>query len=327
MREEPTHTTNTAPSSIHLILNPTAGGGKTGKHRDRIISEIKRCFNGEITLWITRKPLDAVKYAGKAVEAGAELIIAAGGDGTIQETANGMLSSKTGFKSSCDLGIINTGTSNGLAQGLEIPKLLDRQLDLIQSRNVRTIDLARVKFKRKDGSDEIRLFVNECQVGIGGAVVEGVQTQHKKLGGFLGFGIVALRELFRYRNHLTGITIDDQAPIERSSLGIVVGNGPYCGGGMKLAADADLSDGLLDVLIIHELSVFKRLVSFPKIYQGKHLQLNCCSYLRGKRISITSPHPLPVAADGEMLGVTPIEIEILPGRLRILCQASLPFMY
>lgn len=304
-------------SDIHLILNPAAGGGKTGKHRDRIIHQIGQCFNGRISTWITQKPRDAKEFARQAIHKGAELIIVAGGDGTIQETVNGIFANNQATEASCYLGIINTGTSNGLAQGLGLPRSLDQQLDLIQKRKTVEIDIGKVVFSLKDGSKEERLFVNECQISIGGAVVEGVQMQHKKLGGFLGFGIVALRELFRYKNRMTSITVDDEPVIERSSLGIVAGNGPFCGGGMKLAADADFSDGLLDVLVIHELPVLKRLLAFPKIYQGKHLQLDCCSYLRGKRISITSPFKLPVAADGEMLGVTPVEIEILPARLRV----------
>ena len=317
MPDNPIPSDSKSQPDIHLILNPAAGGGKTGKYRDRIIHETGRRFGNKITVWITRKPLDAIEFARQAIDKGAQLIIVAGGDGTIQETVNGIFADNHAAEISCELGIINTGTSNGLAQGLGLPKSLDRQLDLIQERKINEIDIGRIKYGHKDGSYDQRLFVNECQVGIGGAVVEGVQMQHKRLGGFLGFGVVAVKELLRYKNRMTSITVEDEPAIERSSLGIVVCNGPFCGGGMKLAADADLCDGLLDVLIIHELSVMKRLLAFPKIYQGKHLQLDCCSYFRVKRISIVSPYQLPVAADGEMLGVTPVEIDLLPVKLRV----------
>ena len=118
-------------SAIHIILNPVAGGGQTGRLIPKLIPEMKRRFNTNYYLHITRAPDEATNIARKSIQAGARLIIAVGGDGTVQETVNGFFKERKLLNPECELGILNYGTGKGLTQSLNLPTLLEEQMDSI----------------------------------------------------------------------------------------------------------------------------------------------------------------------------------------------------
>jgi diacylglycerol kinase family enzyme len=177
--------------------------------------------------------------------------------------------------------------------------------------------VGRIIYNNSYHKKEERIFVSECQAGIGGAVVDGVQSAHKRLGGTLAFGSVALKKLFRYEGQNIYLQFDEDKKTNNKLIGIVIGNGVYCGGGMKLTPAAQLNDGLLDVLTIHDMSTMKRLLNFPKIYWGTHVDSPYFDIHRSRRIVIDSEEPMPLAADGEMLGTTSCEIKVLPAALKV----------
>ncbi len=302
---------------IHVIINPESAGGKTGKIQRQILNTLERKIGKRYSLFVTRKPLDASFSAKKAIRAGSELIIAVGGDGTIQETVNGFFSNGYPSSPACQLGIIDSGTGSGFAQSLGLPPTIDEQLELILSGRTRLMDVGRAVYSDKSGRPRERFFVNECQAGIGGEIVRNVSSKKKKLGGQLSFGLSSLSAAFRYTSPSMTVLIDRNRTITERFISIVMANGNFMAGGMKLAPKAKVDDGLFDILLIHEQSIPQRLWNFPKIYNGTHIDSSKFSSYRGKRIFLTSSEHVLFEADGELLGWLPCMVEILPSALPV----------
>jgi len=161
------------------------------------------------------------------------------------------------------------------------------------------------------------MFLNECQQGIAAVVVQRFQSHHKWLGGFLGFGLTAVTTAASHRAQVMTVEIDGKHAVTDALLGAVVSNGGYAGGGMNFAPGAQVNDGLFDVILIHKQSIPSRLVNFPRIYFGTHINLSWVSHFRGQHISISSDERVPVESDGEFLGFLPCTIDILPRSLQL----------
>jgi diacylglycerol kinase (ATP) len=302
----------------HVIINPFSAGGKTKKRLNYILNLLESYCGKKYSVYITQKPLEATFSAQKAILKGCELIISIGGDGTIQETVNGFFSHGRLINPACQLGIINCGTGQGFAQSLNLPSTIDQQFEVIFDGLSHPIDIGRIVFSDENEETMERFFVNECQAGIGGYVVKKIMSHHKKLGGFIAFGIVTLSTAFRYPNQIMTIVIDGIYKVTNRFIGIMVSNGRYTGGGMNLTPSAKVNDSLLDILLIHEQSFFQRLWNFPKIYTGSHIVTQTFSYFQGKSISLTSRENISVEADGELLGFLPCKIEIMPSALHVM---------
>ena len=307
-------------TQVHVILNPTAGGGRAAKLSPRLLPGIVERFGDNYTLDVTGRAGDATASARRAIEAGATLVIAVGGDGTIHETVNGFFKDREMLNPACELGIVDCGSGSGLAQSLGLPSSLEQQLDLIARQDSCAIDLGRVVVHSVDGGKVERIFASECQVGIGGAVVAEVGSMHKLLGGTLAYGLGSIKQAFRCKGQPMTVELGDNEKVSRGLLGLSIGNGNSIAGGMKLTPAAQLNDGLFDVLLMHDMSIPARLWNFVKIYRGTHIYSPHVSIFRSGRIAIESESPAPVSADGELLGVTPCQFELLPAALKVKCR-------
>ena len=301
----------------HVILNPASAGGKTGVEQPHVMKALERSLGKNYSLCVTRRPLEATSSTRDAITNGCELIVAVGGDGTIQEVVNGFFSEGQLLNSSCQLAIICSGTGRGFAQSLGLPDKLDEQVEIVTDGETHSVDVGKVSFRRADGKTVERFFVNECQAGIGGIVVKGVGTSYKRLGGLAGFGLVTLSTALHHRAQSIEVAIGEGLKIERPLLGVVIANGVYAGGGMCLAPHARIDDGLLDLVMIQDQSLIQRLTNFSRIYSGRHIDSPFFSYYQGKRFRISSPEDVNLEADGELLGSLPCTVEILPRVLKI----------
>lgn len=301
----------------HLIINPSSAAGKTEKRQSQILAALQRHLGQTNSLCLTSRPGEATESAREAILAGSDLIIAVGGDGTIQETVNGFFSQGKLLRPGCQLGIINSGTGGGFVQSLGLPPDIESQCRVIGEGRTRLIDVGRAVFSDGKGAGLERLFINECQAGIGGEVVKKVRGGYKKLGGLLGFGLSTLAVALNYPNRKMTISIDDGPEVSGRFIGIVAANGNAMAGGMRLAPRAQLEDGLLDILFIHGQTLPERLWNFPKIYSGSHLTSLKFSYFQGKSIRLTSEEEVTFEADGELCGHLPCRIDILPSALRV----------
>jgi YegS/Rv2252/BmrU family lipid kinase len=302
---------------IRVILNPASSAGKTGRRQDEIVAALVRHLGRGFSLLVTKKPNEATLFARQAALERAELVVAVGGDGTIQEVVNGLMETGRPLAPGLQLGLVNTGTGHGFAQSVGLPAGLDAQCAGIAAGTCRLIDIGRAVYANGGGRRVERCFVNECQAGIGGRVVEKVQTGYKKLGGFLGFGLATLSTALSYPNRALRFSIDDGPEQSGTFIGIVAANGHVMAGGMKLAPAALVTDGRLDILFMHGQTLFERLKNFPKIYSGRHLDSPRFTYLRAKSISLASEEPVAFEADGEPFGRLPCRIEVLPAVLAL----------
>lgn len=303
-----------------IIINPTAGRGYAARIRHRLLSAINEKFRGDYSLSITSKHGDAVIAARDAVESGTSCIIIVGGDGTVNEVINGIMESGRPLKHDFALGLVNCGTGGGLAQTLRLPASPEKQLDIICRQSSIAIDLGLIQFHDSKGTENNRYFVSECQIGIGGVVVAGVKSIHKYFGGTLAFGSVALMTALSLKAPEITMQIDSNTGVTDKLIGVVIGNGVYCGGGMKLTPFAEPNDGKLDVLRIHDMPILTRVWNFPKIYTGKHINSSHFSTSQGEKIIVDANEAVLIEADGELLGSVPCEIEVIPSALHIKCD-------
>jgi diacylglycerol kinase (ATP) len=302
---------------IHVIFNPASSAGRTGRRRAEILAALERNLGPGFSLLVTERPNDATVSARQAALRRAALVVAVGGDGTVQEVVNGLMEAGEPLNPSLQLGLVSTGTGHGFAQSLGLPADLEAQCAAIASGPCRRIDIGRAVYADGDGRRLERCFVNECQAGIGGRVVEKVRTGLKKLGGSLAFGLATLTTALSYPNRPFRFSVDDGPGQFGTFLGIVAANGPVMAGGMKLAPAATVTDGRLDILFMHGQTLSERLRNFPKIYSGRHLESPRFTYLRARTIALASAEPVSFEADGEPFGLLPCRIEVLPGALAL----------
>ncbi len=305
----------TSDQKIHIVHNPLSGPFLCNKSRSNKKTSFTKYLRIECPFHIIQHPGDATKIVREAISSGAKLIVASGGDGTINDVVNGFFRERKLISQNCILGIINRGTGQGVAQSLRLPSTLKRQFQLLQSEAIRPIDIGIVTFRNKIGQQEQRLFVNNCQIGIGSDVVSNVSHQHKKFIGKSAFGLVAFLKLFSVQPQRITTSIDGRKPFSGNTIGIVIANGDRTGGGMKLVPKAISDDGLLDILFIDEMTLFNRILNMFRIYTGKHLKSKYFHLYRGRTFKFSAQRLTKITADGEMLGYLPAEIEILSEKL------------
>jgi diacylglycerol kinase (ATP) len=304
-------------AKIDVILNPASSGGRTGQKRPQILAALERHLGRAYALHVTQRPLEATALARETILAGSGLVIAVGGDGTIQEVVNGFFAGGLPLNPDCRLGIINAGTGRGFAQSLGLPDDLEGQCAGIAGGSTRPIDIGRAVFSDENGSPAERYFVNECQAGIGGEVVKKVHAGRKRLGGTLAFGLATLAAAWTYPNRTMTVAVDGAPPTTGKFIAVICANGSYMAGGMRLAPEAKVEDGFLDVLFMHEQTRSERLRNFPKIYSGSHIGSPKFSCFRGRSLSLSSEETVAFEADGELLGRLPCRVEVLPSVLRV----------
>lgn len=307
--------------NVHIVINPASAGGRTGERRYKILNEAEKYFGKNYSLWITKNPLDAEHYAHYIIDNDSDLIIVIGGDGTVQESVNGMLAAANYETSSCKLGIISSGTGQGFAQSLSLPSSIKDQIEIINNGVSKKIDVGKISFYQ-DGRACFRFFVNEFQIGIGGAVVRNVNKDQKRAGGLLAFGLGTLTTAMKYPNQKLSLIINNGSKIIDEFTGVVVANGGYTGGGMNLTPLSNLNDGFLDLLLIKKQSKLQRLISFSKIYSGRHINSPLFDYGFVKQIKIESDKEVPVEADGEIWGTLPCEVEVVHSAISVCVPKS-----
>lgn len=304
-------------SNIQIVVNPVAGNGKAARVAQTLLQKINDFSAAYFNITFTKEKNDAIFITRKAIAEGASMIIAVGGDGTINEVVNGFFSESNPINPNCVLGILNCGTGGGYARTIIGTRSLRQQIELLFQPGSSALDLGSIHYQDDTGKKVSRLFVNECQTGIGSKVASSVGKGSKIFGGKIAFGLNAAFQAIILKPQLLKVRYDNEPFQEFSLLGLVIGNGPECAGGMKLTPEAKLNDGLFDVLSIYDMNIYKRLISFSKVYSGTHILAPDCSVKRCKKLKILSDSEVSLEADGEVLGNSPFDIEILPGAIRV----------
>lgn len=305
-------------SKIQIIANPTARSGKARSLAERTLQWLHQQTDRTVNLEFTKGIHDAVRITRESIINGADMIVCVGGDGTLNEVANGFFIEGKSINPNCELGVINAGTGGGYARGLGIPASFEAQLELLLQPTSIFADVGRISYSDMHGQRVERLFLNECQVGIGSDVAAFVGKKFKFFGGPVAFGLTATYLALKAKPLQLTISYDDKEANSECLIGLVVGNGYECAGGMKLTPDARVNDGLLDVLSMHEMNIPQRLFNLSKVYDGKHMLSPHFSIRRCQKLTIETPQKIVLEADGEIFGYGPYLIDLLPSSLRVI---------
>jgi YegS/Rv2252/BmrU family lipid kinase len=258
----------------------------------------------------SERPGHLIELAREAVAGGATRVVAAGGDGTLNEVVNGVAGSGV------ELATIPLGTGMDFGRTYGIPTKFDDAVRVALDGEVRTIDAGRVSYRTWSGEDAERWFANVGSVGMSGAVAQRANGMSKALGGKVTFFYALTRVFFEWQNTEVTVQLDDGERRGRMH-DVVIANGVWHGGGMKLAPDASPSDGLFDVVFIGDVGKVDFLTTAPKIYKGKHVHHPKVEVVRSARVAVDAEEHLPIEVEGEQVGTTPATFEIAPGALRV----------
>jgi YegS/Rv2252/BmrU family lipid kinase len=313
-----------------LVVNPQSAGGKTDRRWPHLRAQIYESY-GAFEERFTRAAGDATRLTREALRAGATLVVAVGGDGTINEVVNGFFESGQGSNGESGsgggsrainphacFGIVPAGTGGDFIKSLTVPRDTAAAAANLKSAP-HAIDVGRLSYVDGDGRPAVRHFINIASFGIGGLVDRYVNQSSKALGGKLSFALATLKAGAKYRNATVRLTLD--GGIERSGriYNVAVANGRYFGGGMKVAPDAALDDGYFDVITMGDFGFGDLLLRGLDVYSGKHVTNPKVSVARARKVVATADGSDEVLldVDGEQPGRLPATFELLPGALQV----------
>lgn len=292
-------------NKLLIIVNPTAGRGRARREWPRQAAAL-RAAGLTVEVAQSTRPGEAVEIAERAALE-YEAVIAAGGDGTVHEVANGLLRAQTGTA----LGVLPLGSGDDFAKMLPPGDPVAR----IARRTVRPMDAGRIR-----AGGVVRYFSNGMDIGFGAHGSRNIRKVPRLLTGLGAYlGALALT-LVRYPVHAVRLQLDDEAPFAMSTAMTAVMNGRSFGGSFHVCPDALADDGVLDLLIVEGLGRLAILGLVPKIMRGAHGGDPRLRLTRARRVLIESDAPLLVEADGEIAfeDARRLEVEILPGALHVL---------
>lgn len=295
-----------------VIVNPVAGARSTRRKWpiiNRLLERIGLTFDFNYTEGVGH----AIELAQAAASDGYSYLVAVGGDGTVNEVANGILLSRNA--AATVLGVVSTGTGSDFARSAGLARDYTTACNNLTSSKRLTIDVGVVEYQ-SGGKRHERFFVNAAGVGFDAAVVKETERLPKFFGGTIPYVAGMLRTLVSYRNKNIVLKVGDEEERKRV-LNVAVANGNYCGGGMRIAPDAELDDKLLDVVVFGDMSKFEILKEFPTIYKGTHINHPKVSVKKAANVSIESAKPMLVYADGELLGECPASFRVVPAALSL----------
>ena len=306
---------------IVFIVNPKASNGLTGR-KWPLIHAMARDRLGSFTSYLTTQPGDAMRITRKNLTEGAEVIVCVGGDGTLNEVINGFMSGEQTIQTGAALGFVPHGTGCDFIRTVPIPARIEQSLDTIMEGHISTIDLGRLQYHDHRNCPRTRYFHNIISFGLGGEVDDRVNRSNKVFGPFISFFWSAVVSLFLYGKKSIRLKVDDLFDDEVITWNIAVANGQYHGGGMRIAPDAAIDDGLFHITVVGDLSLAEVLWHFPKLYNGRIKEIRNVSFLTGKKVEASSEQRVLLDVDGEQPGRLPVVIDMVPAALRMITKKS-----
>jgi YegS/Rv2252/BmrU family lipid kinase len=305
-------------NTYQIILNPTSGNGN-GLHALPQIERLCKQHGISFDLVRTERPGHGIELTRQAVKDGYKVIIAAGGDGTVNEVINGLMQCRQEGLTIPPLGVLCVGRGNDFAGSMGIPADLEDGVKAFVDDHHRIIDIGKVA-----GGEypEGRYFGN-C-VGVGFDAITTIEV-HKlpRWGGFIAFMVAVLKTVFLYNKAPLATTVYDDKTLTQRSLLISIMNGRRLGGGFYMAPNSEPDDGLLDLCIAEQMSSFEVIKMIPHFTRGDQATQPAIKTGQAAHITITAVDgPLPAQTDGEIICVdgTRLEIEVLPRQLEIICK-------
>jgi diacylglycerol kinase (ATP) len=308
---------------IAVVVNPLSAGGKTARRWP----EIARILEARLGPFTTRltEASGGTEPARELLRQGYDYIVAAGGDGTISQVANGFLDHNQPVRREARLGILPLGTGGDFRRTLGIgPKIADI-VETLASGVSQPMDVGKAAFCGHDGASCTLYFVNVASFGMGGEVAARSQNAARALGGGAGFFWATFRTFVGYRGKRVRLELDgEKLPGEFLITHVAVGNGAFQGGGMHPCPRAVLDDGLLEVTVIDYLRMFELARDIRVLYSQDVYRHPKVHHYRARRLVALADEPVQLELDGEPLGRLPFEATVLPARLNVVVPRTSP---
>ena len=305
--------------AIPLVVNPRAGAGKASKHLPRLLRSL-RVAGAKPIVHHTRRPGHATELVRQLLGEGAAGVAVVGGDGTVNEALNGFFDEAGApIAPGAWLGPLPCGTGGDFRKTARLPESPEAMARRLVAATPRPIDVGWITFVDHEGRDAHRAFLNVASFGIGGLVDRLVNESPKWIGGRAAFIVGSLRALTRYRSRLVRFQVDGQDPREARVINVAIANGQYFGGGMHIAPEASLDDGLFDVVSLERQGLAEQLTLARPLYDGTLLQQSGVEFTRGTTIRAEPLEGLAVEldVDGEAPGRLPATFELRSGVLQL----------
>lgn len=306
---------SSAPRTVRFVLNPAAAGGRARRQWRRIEPQVRAAFP-QAELHETSAPGGGAVLAADAARAGVELVVAVGGDGTLHEVLQGLMTVDAAARPV--LGLIPAGSGSDFARGMAIPGDPGQALALLVEGEARALDVGLIEATGEDGHPVRRHFLNAADFGLGAAVVARMRHRPRLLPAKLAYHLATVRTLLGYRNPTATLRVDDRDPYPRVFKSIVVANAPYFGGGMCIAPDAIVDDGELDLVELGDLGRLEAIRRLRETYLGGRIAHADIHYSRCRKLYAEGPSRVLIQADGEAVGCLPATFDRLPTALRVL---------
>ncbi len=304
-----------------IIVNPKSASGSTKKRWAQTASDARAHF-GAFQVAFTKKPGDGIELAERGANGGRKFIIACGGDGTINEVANGILNSGKDV----EFGILPSGTGGDFRRTIKMPMETRDAAKALQTGVTKQIDVGRVTFQNLNNETVSRYFLNVSSFGLSAAINEKVKEKDyfnwfpiEAIRGRAKYAVSTLEKVFDTNFLTVRVKFDDSEEKSLNTLNFCVCNARYFGGGMKIAPNAKLTDGFLDVVNIGDIKTLKILSNAHTLYRGTHLALEEVKATLARKIEVSpvGNQEIRIETDGELPGKLPAVFEIVPHALRI----------
>ena len=333
-----------------IVVNPNSASGLTGKNWDNLYLMIKRLFGDNSEIAFTEKSGDGINLTRNFIKKGYKKIVAIGGDGTINEVANGFFEedirihgggsseynnkdndsflTQAVFKpinSAAVMAVFPCGTRNVLVKSLDLPADFAECCLNFETYKLQKVDVISVKATNIENHSKtaMRIYLNAAEIGIGAEVIDKAKKVRSVVNNRLISTVTGLvTTVPTYESSLCEISIDDghESILTKMTMGVVA-NGKFLGGGFKAAPEANVLDGLLDVVILKESSSLEMIENFLNIKDGNYTNEGDVFYRQAKKVSIKSKEEnrdITVTIDGEPIGILPATFEVLQNALTIL---------
>ncbi len=298
---------------VAFVVNPASASGATGRRWPEIERRAARAgLRGDAL--VSQRPGDIRELARRAAEEQVALVVAVGGDGTVNEAVNGLASAPGPRRP--ELAVIPRGTGTDFVRTYRIPTALDAALAVALRGGTREIDLGHVSYAAPGGGRAESYFANVGSAGMSGAVARRANSAPKALGGRATFFLALVAVFAGWRN--VEMTIELEADRRTGKMtNVIVANGAYHAGGMRLAPEARPDDGLFDVLLIGDITKADFVRNVARVYRGTHLTHPKIELVRAVSVSVDASVAMPIELDGEQPGTTPARFELRPRALRL----------
>lgn len=305
-----------------VIANPKSAAGSTRDKWSAIASDLRAHF-GPFNVAFTKGPGDGIAIAERASNEGRPLVIACGGDGTINEIANGILRSGKDV----ELGVFPSGTGGDFRRTLDMPHGTREAARALKNGRTERIDVGKVSFTGHNNQPAERYFLNVTSFGLAASIIERVKGSTSlswlpldTVRGRASFALSTLQEVVALGATTVRVRIDDGDERTLQTVNFCVANARFFGGGMKIAPEAKLNDGFLDVINVGDIRTAKIILNAYTLYRGTHLDLREVKDTLAKRVEARPAHDeqeIHIEIDGELPGRLPAVYEVIPAALRV----------